>query len=88
MAENRDSLADSQKHSANALRVAIETLDELLGHYTVEVIIADLEKQGLVLTKNVQYSIPEIQTALENHFGDQMALFLLRHIAKGLSRKS
>jgi len=54
---------------------------------TVEAIIEDLEKQGLVLTKNVQYSIPEIQTGLENHFGDQMALFLLRHIEKGLARK-
>jgi DNA-binding winged helix-turn-helix (wHTH) protein len=78
---------DSQKHSANALRVAIETLNELLGQNTVEVIIADFEKQGLVFTKNAQYSIPEIQNALESHFGDQMALFLLRHIAKGMCRK-
>jgi len=86
--ENTESLAYTQKHSTHSLRVAIETLETLLGAATVEAIIDDLEKQGLPLTNaHAEYSFKEIQSALEYYFGDQIALFLLRHIKKGLARK-
>ena len=88
MSQNSGPIANSTKFSANELRVAIETLETLLGRSTVVSIIAYLEKHGMALSSaGAQYSIGEIQTALDYYFGTQMALFLLRHITKGLARK-
>ena len=88
MSQNSGPVADSTKFSANELRAAIETLEELLGQSTVVSILAYLEKHGMALSSaGAQYSIAEIQTGLDYYFGTQMALFLLRHITKGLAGK-
>jgi hypothetical protein len=86
--ENNESLAYAQKHSTNVLRVAFETLEPILGQSAVESIIDDLEKRGVTITDaHAQYSIVELQSALEDVFGIDIAVFLVRHITRGLPAK-
>lgn len=88
MPENSESLAYAQKHSTNELRGAFENLEPILGRSAVEAIIDDLEKQSLALRDaHAQYSIVEMQSALEDIFGIDIAVFLIRHITRGLPAK-
>lgn len=77
---------ESPKYSAAALRVAIYTLEPLLGRPTVDAIIDDLEKQGLELNSHANYTIEEIQTALENIFGIETSAFFIDRVTKTLSK--
>jgi len=82
---NSDSLADSPKFSADALRKAIQTLEPMLGRPAIDAIIDDLENQGIRVTNaHAQYGIEEIQAALENIFGAETTSFLIRHITEAL----
>ena len=87
MAENSESLAYSQKRSTNELRSAFETLESILGLAAIESIIDDLEKRGVTITDaHAQYSLVEVQSALRDIFGIDIAVFLVRHITRGLVR--
>ena len=84
MPRNSDSLADSPKFSADALRKAIQT-EPMLGRPAIDAIIDDLENQGIRVTNaHAQYGIEEIQVALENIFGAETTSFLIRHITEAL----
>ena len=87
LAENSESLADAQKRSTNELRSAFETLEPILGLSAIESIIDDLEKRGVTITDaHAQYSVIELQSALTDIFGIDIAAFMIRHIARGLFR--
>ena len=87
MAENSESLADAQKRSTNELRSAFEALEPILGLSAIESIIDDLEKRGVTITDaHAQYSVIELQSALADIFGIDIAAFMIRHIARGLFR--
>ena len=87
MAENSESLAYAQKRSTNELRSAFETLEPILGLSAIESIIDDLEKRGVTITDaHAQYSLVEVQSALRDIFGIDIAAFMIRHIARDLFR--
>ena len=87
LAENSESLADAQKRSTDELRSAFETLEPILGLAAIESIIDDLEKRGVTITDaHAQYSVIELQSALADIFGIDIAAFMIRHIARGLFR--
>jgi len=87
LAENGESLAYAQKRSTNELRSAFETLEPILGLSAIESIIDDLEKRGVTITDaHAQYSLVEVQSALADIFGIDIAAFMIRHIARGLFR--
>jgi len=88
LVENSESLAYAQKHATNELRLAFELLEPILGRSAVEAIIDDLEKRGVTLTDaHAQYSLKEMQSALEENFNIDIAAFLIRYIIKGLPAK-
>ena len=87
MPENIESLVYAQKRSTDELRSAFETLESILGLSSVESIIDDLEKRGVTITDaHAQYSLAEVQSALRDIFGIDIAVFLVRHITRGLVR--
>ena len=88
MPKKSNSVAASQKFSAQALLMAIQTSESILGRGATDSLIYDLERQGLQLASAYEeYSIEEIRAALEKIFGIETTSFLLRHIIKALSAK-
>lgn len=75
--------------STKAIRLAIQTLEPMLGRAVVEAVINDLEMHGLQLTNgDVQYSLAEIQIAFEKIFEKEVVELLIDRVSKELLKKS
>jgi hypothetical protein len=85
LTDDNHSRATAPIYSAATLRVAIQTLETLLGRATVDAIIDDLEKQGLRLYSDANHTIQEIQTAFDNIFGIETSAYLIDRVTKTLS---
>jgi len=78
-----DALSDRFEFSTKAIRKAIQTLQPILGEVSVNAMIHDLELYSLLLA-NQQYSIDQIQMALERMFGREATTLLIRHVQNAL----
>lgn len=64
---------------------AIRTLDRLIGRSNVDGLIRQLQTYGYGLTSDDRtYSLADIHQALQEIFGEEAMLLLLRHITKEL----
>jgi hypothetical protein len=71
--------------STKKVEKAIRTLEPLLGRVNLEVLIRHFQTYGYGLTgDNRTYNLADIQQALEEVFGEEAMLLLLRHITKEL----
>jgi hypothetical protein len=85
LTQDNNSLADSPRFSAKAIRRALKALSPLLGDSTIDALIYELEKQGFELRSDREtYTIAQIQAALEDIFGLEGGSLLLTHLTKEL----
>lgn len=71
--------------STKKVEKAIRTLEPLLSRANVDALICNLETYGFGLTGDDRtYNLADIQQALEEIFGEEAMLLLLRHITKEL----
>jgi hypothetical protein len=71
--------------STKAVEKAMRTLEPLLGRANVDAMISQLQTYGYGLTGDERaYNLGNIQQALEDIFGEEAMLLLLRHITNEL----
>lgn len=66
------------------LRQAIEGLYEVLGRAMVDLLVVDLERQGIILGNDSAYSMARVEQALVNTFGSEGGTLLAEKIRKSL----
>jgi hypothetical protein len=66
------------------LHRALEGLYGILGRPMVDLLIVDLERQGITLTGDAAYSMTKIEQALINIFGSEGGPLLVDKILKSL----
>jgi hypothetical protein len=75
--------------STKKVEKAIRTLDPILGRSNVGALIRQLQTYGYGLTGDERaYDLARIQEALEELFGEEAMLLLLRHITNELFEKA
>jgi hypothetical protein len=71
--------------STKKVEKAIRTLNPLIGRENVDALIHQLQTYGFGLTGDKRtYNLADIQQALEEIFGEDATLLLLRHITNEL----
>lgn len=71
--------------STKKVEKAIHTLNPLIGSENVDALIHQLQTYGFGLTGDKRaYNLADIQQALEEIFGEDATLLLLRHITNEL----
>jgi hypothetical protein len=86
--DSADSLDHTPRFSAKAIRKAIFALESIVGRATVDALICDFERQGLmVLSDDQTYSLGQIRNALEDLFGVESGSILLARLTKELFKQ-
>ena len=76
--ENSDSI------SSPRLLLALQGLNRILGRSMVEMLIADLERQGIMLHGNEKYPMRQVECALTATFGSEGGMLLAEKLRKAL----
>ena len=81
-------MSNNQKNldsiSSPRLLLALQGLNRILGHSMVEMLILDLERQGIMLHGNERYSIKQVEHALVSTFGSEGGTLLAEKLRKAL----
>jgi hypothetical protein len=80
-----NALLGRQTFSTEKVEKVIRTLEPIIGYENVNTLIDNLQTYGFGLTGDDRtYNLAGIQQALEEIFGEETMLLLLRHITKEL----
>ena len=80
-----NALFGRQTFSTKKVENAVRTLEPIIGNENVDTLIDNLQTYGFGLTGDDRtYNLAGIQQALEEIFGEEAMLLLLRHITKEL----
>lgn len=66
------------------LKEAFESLSKVLGRSIVDLLVYDLERQGIALGKEEYYSLEQIRQVFEATFGEDGASLLVEKLRKEL----
>jgi hypothetical protein len=75
---------NASRISGLRLRQAFESLRKVLGRSIVDLLIYDLEKQGIALDKEEYYTLDQIRQVFEVTFGEDGASLLAEKLRKEL----
>ena len=75
---------DSDSISSPRLLLALQGLNRILGRSLVEMLITDLERQGIMLHGNEKYPIKQVEHALVSTFGSEGGRLLAEKLRKAL----
>lgn len=64
--------------------LALQGLNRILGHSMVDMLIADLERQGITLHGDAKYPMNQIERALTATFGSEGGLLLAEKLRRSL----
>jgi hypothetical protein len=70
--------------SSLRLKEAFESLHKVLGRSIVDLLIYDLERQGIALGNEEYYSLDEVRQVFEATFGEDGASLLMEKLRKAL----
>lgn len=75
---------NSGRVSGLKLKEAFESLSKVLGRSIVDLLVYDLERQGIALGKEEYYSLEQIRQVFEATFGEDGASLLVEKLRKEL----
>jgi hypothetical protein len=75
---------NSEPISSVRLRKALESLYGVLGRSMVDLMMLDLERQGIILNGDSAYPVKKLEQALINTFGPEGGPLLMYKILKSL----
>ncbi len=75
---------NANKISGLKLKQAFESLSKALGRSITDLLVYDLERQGIVLDKDEYYSLEQIRQVFEATFGEDGASLLVEKLRKEL----
>lgn len=70
--------------SSLKLKEAFESLQRVLGRSIVDLLIYDLERQGIALGRDEYYSLDQVRQVFEATFGEDGAFLLTEKLRKEL----
>lgn len=70
--------------SSLRLKEAFESLHKVLGRSIVDLLIYDLERQGIALGREEYYSLDQVRQVFEATFGEDGASLLMEKLRKEL----
>jgi diketogulonate reductase-like aldo/keto reductase len=86
--QNSDSIDDSLRFSASAVKKALQSLTSQIGLAYVDLIIYHFERIGMPLDiEHATYSLNQIQQALEDVFGAEAGALLVTQLVKQLFKE-
>ncbi len=70
--------------SGQRLRQAFEGLSKILGRSIVDLLVYDLERQGITFSQDEYYTLEHVQQVFEMTFGEDSASLLVEKLRKEL----
>ncbi|MEO9296044.1 MAG: hypothetical protein ABI347_10670 [Nitrososphaera sp.] len=75
---------NSEPISSPRLLLALQSLSRILGRSMVDMLIADLERQGITLHGDAKYPMKQVERALTATFGSEGGVLLAEKLRRSL----